>query len=133
MLETEVDTTMPCFSGAFTQYHTKSLNFIKIISSLFTHSASVCDFEGGSCGWYELTFGDGFDWVRGSSVEVPPDHHPPPLDHSTNSTEGKETNIYSVAMRPSTKRSHWNKYDELMSLCPGCVVRNNWQNYLQIK
>ncbi|KAF3836644.1 hypothetical protein F7725_029202 [Dissostichus mawsoni] len=26
---------------------------------------SVCDFEGGSCGWYELTLGDGFDWVRG--------------------------------------------------------------------
>ncbi|XP_069015480.1 MAM and LDL-receptor class A domain-containing protein 1 [Embiotoca jacksoni] len=51
---------------------------------------SECDFEDGSCGWYELTLGDGFDWVRGSSVEVPPDYygHPPPPDHSTNSTEG---------------------------------------------
>ncbi|KAG7464339.1 MAM and LDL-receptor class A domain-containing 1 [Solea senegalensis] len=51
---------------------------------------SVCDFEDGSCGWYELTLGDGFDWVRGSSVEVPSDYynHPPPLDHSTNSTKG---------------------------------------------
>uniref|UniRef100_A0A3Q3L091 MAM domain-containing protein n=1 Tax=Mastacembelus armatus TaxID=205130 RepID=A0A3Q3L091_9TELE len=46
--------------------------------------------EFGSCGWYELTPGDGFDWVRGSSMEVPPEYynHPPPLDHSTNSTEG---------------------------------------------
>ncbi|XP_040023689.2 MAM and LDL-receptor class A domain-containing protein 1 [Gasterosteus aculeatus] len=52
------------------------------------HCPSRCDFEGGSCGWYELTLGDGFDWVRGGSVEVPPDSHPPPLDHSTNSTEG---------------------------------------------
>lgn len=53
-------------------------------------SVSECDFEGGSCGWYELTLGDGFDWVRGSSMEVPPDYYgqPPPLDHSTNSTEG---------------------------------------------
>ncbi|KAM4605935.1 MAM and LDL-receptor class A domain-containing protein 1 [Polymixia lowei] len=51
---------------------------------------SRCDFEGGSCGWYEFTLGDGFDWVRGSSAEVPPDYqgHPPPLDHSANSTEG---------------------------------------------
>ncbi|KAL6097716.1 malrd1 [Pungitius sinensis] len=52
------------------------------------HCPSACDFEGGSCGWYELTLGDGFDWVRGGSVEVPSDSHPPPLDHSTNSTEG---------------------------------------------
>ncbi|XP_029935423.1 MAM and LDL-receptor class A domain-containing protein 1 [Myripristis murdjan] len=51
---------------------------------------SECDFEGGSCGWYEFTLGDGFDWVRGSSVEVRPDYQgrPPPLDHSTNSTKG---------------------------------------------
>ncbi|XP_061569314.1 MAM and LDL-receptor class A domain-containing protein 1 isoform X2 [Cololabis saira] len=49
-----------------------------------------CDFESGSCGWYELTLGDGFDWVRGSSKEVPPDYfaHPPLADHSTNSTKG---------------------------------------------
>uniref|UniRef100_A0A3Q3R9I1 MAM domain-containing protein n=1 Tax=Monopterus albus TaxID=43700 RepID=A0A3Q3R9I1_MONAL len=47
---------------------------------------SECNFESGSCGWYELTPGDGFDWVRGSSVEVPPEYYnrPPPLDHSTN-------------------------------------------------
>ncbi|XP_056155204.1 MAM and LDL-receptor class A domain-containing protein 1 [Lampris incognitus] len=52
---------------------------------------SHCDFERGSCGWYEFTLGDGFDWVRGSSVEVPPDYQglPPPLDHSTNTTEGQ--------------------------------------------
>lgn len=52
--------------------------------------SSKCDFEAGSCGWYELTLGDGFDWVRGSSLQVPPDYygHPPPLDHTTNSTEG---------------------------------------------
>ncbi|XP_014185803.1 MAM and LDL-receptor class A domain-containing protein 1 [Haplochromis burtoni] len=51
---------------------------------------SECDFKSDSCGWYELTLGDGFDWVRGSSMEVPPDYYgrPPPLDHSTNSTEG---------------------------------------------
>ncbi|XP_041670221.1 MAM and LDL-receptor class A domain-containing protein 1 [Cheilinus undulatus] len=52
--------------------------------------SSKCDFEDGSCGWYELTLGDGFDWVRGSSAEVPPDYYgrPPPLDHTSNSTEG---------------------------------------------
>ncbi|XP_060950156.1 MAM and LDL-receptor class A domain-containing protein 1 [Limanda limanda] len=51
---------------------------------------SECDFEDGPGGWYELTLGDGFDWVRGSSEEVPPEYHghPPPLDHSTNSTGG---------------------------------------------
>ncbi|XP_029005062.1 MAM and LDL-receptor class A domain-containing protein 1 isoform X2 [Betta splendens] len=51
---------------------------------------TACDFEAGSCGWYELTFGDGFDWVRGSPLEVPPDYRGqnPPLDHSTNSTDG---------------------------------------------
>lgn len=52
--------------------------------------ASKCDFEDGSCGWDELTLGDGFDWVRGSSPQVPPDYYerPPPLDHTTNSTTG---------------------------------------------
>ncbi|XP_028288906.1 MAM and LDL-receptor class A domain-containing protein 1 isoform X2 [Parambassis ranga] len=73
---------------------------------------SECDFEGGSCGWYELTLGDGFDWVRGSSVEVPPDYygHPPPLDHSTNSTEGH----FMFIMKNSS------------SLYPRAVLRGPW-------
>ncbi|CAF94587.1 unnamed protein product [Tetraodon nigroviridis] len=51
---------------------------------------TVCDFDDGSCGWFELTPGDGFDWVRGTSAEVPPHFYgyPPPLDHTTSSTEG---------------------------------------------
>ncbi|XP_068566038.1 MAM and LDL-receptor class A domain-containing protein 1 isoform X1 [Cebidichthys violaceus] len=71
---------------------------------------SECDFEGGSCGWYELTLGDGFDWVRGSSVEVPPDYHPPPLDHSTNSTEGH----FMFILKNSS------------SLYPTAVLRGPW-------
>lgn len=72
----------------------KLTNFIKKVSFTYCssiHPASKCDFEDGSCGWYELTLGDGFDWVRGTSAEVPPDYygHPPPLDHSNNSTQGK--------------------------------------------
>lgn len=60
---------------------------------LLCHSATECDFDGGSCGWYELTLGDGFDWVWGISAELPPHLYgdPPPLDHTTNSTEGKGT------------------------------------------
>nr|XP_054607469.1 MAM and LDL-receptor class A domain-containing protein 1 isoform X2 [Nothobranchius furzeri] len=51
---------------------------------------SECNFERGSCGWYEVTLGDGFDWIRGSSVDVPPDYYgqPPLPDHSTNTTQG---------------------------------------------
>ncbi|XP_039982288.1 MAM and LDL-receptor class A domain-containing protein 1 [Xiphias gladius] len=73
---------------------------------------SECDFESGSCGWYELTLGDGFDWVRGSSVEVPPDCHdlPPPLDHSTNSTEGH----FMFILKNSS------------SLYPRAVLRGPW-------
>uniref|UniRef100_A0A3Q3M1K5 MAM and LDL receptor class A domain containing 1 n=1 Tax=Labrus bergylta TaxID=56723 RepID=A0A3Q3M1K5_9LABR len=73
---------------------------------------SKCDFEGGSCGWYELTPGDGFDWVRGSSAEVPPDYYsrPPPLDHSDNSTEGH----FMFIMKNSS------------SLYPRAVLRGPW-------
>ncbi|XP_074478784.1 MAM and LDL-receptor class A domain-containing protein 1 isoform X2 [Sebastes fasciatus] len=71
---------------------------------------SQCDFEGGSCGWYELTLGDGFDWLRGSSVEVSPDYHPPPLDHSTNSTEGH----FMFIMKNSS------------SLFPRAILRGPW-------
>lgn len=73
---------------------------------------SECDFEGGSCGWYELTLGDGFDWVRGSSEEVPPHYygHPPPLDHTTNSTEG---HFMFILMNSS-------------SLYPNAVLRGPW-------
>ncbi|XP_031706231.1 MAM and LDL-receptor class A domain-containing protein 1 isoform X1 [Anarrhichthys ocellatus] len=71
---------------------------------------SECDFEEGSCGWYELTLGDGFDWVRGSSVEVPSDYHPPPLDHSTNSTEGH----FMFILKNSS------------SLYPRAVLRGPW-------
>lgn len=79
-------------------------------SPISLSSASECDFEGGSCGWYELTHGDGFDWVRGSSDEVPPHFygHPPPLDHTTNSTKGKETHDVcnrNVLLAPSGVRS----------------------------
>ncbi|XP_044033161.1 MAM and LDL-receptor class A domain-containing protein 1 isoform X1 [Siniperca chuatsi] len=73
---------------------------------------SECDFEGANCGWYELTLGDGFDWVRGSSMEVPPDYygHPPPLDHSTNSTEGH----FMFILKNSS------------SLYPRAVLRGPW-------
>ncbi|KAL1006836.1 hypothetical protein UPYG_G00077810 [Umbra pygmaea] len=70
---------------------------------------SFCDFEGDSCGWYEdeNAQGDGFDWVRGSAITVPPDHKGqiPPLDHSTNSSLGhfifvflKSSSIYQKAV-----------------------------------
>uniref|UniRef100_A0A8C9YZL1 MAM and LDL receptor class A domain containing 1 n=1 Tax=Sander lucioperca TaxID=283035 RepID=A0A8C9YZL1_SANLU len=72
--------------------------------------SSECDFDSGSCGWYELTLGDGFDWVRGSTVEVPPDYHPPPLDHSTNSTEGH----FMFILKNSS------------SLYPRAVLRGPW-------
>uniref|UniRef100_A0A4W6FJB9 MAM and LDL receptor class A domain containing 1 n=1 Tax=Lates calcarifer TaxID=8187 RepID=A0A4W6FJB9_LATCA len=83
-----------------------------IVSYLPTCSAAVCDFEGSSCGWYELTLGDGFDWVRGSSTEVPPDYygHPPPLDHSTNSTDGH----FMFVLKNSS------------SLYPRAVLRGPW-------
>ncbi|XP_053198796.1 LOW QUALITY PROTEIN: MAM and LDL-receptor class A domain-containing protein 1 [Scomber japonicus] len=73
---------------------------------------SECDFEDGSCGWYELTLGDGFDWVRGSSVEVPPEFygHPPPLDHSTNTTDGH----FMFILKNSS------------SLYPRAVLRGPW-------
>ncbi|XP_047424790.1 MAM and LDL-receptor class A domain-containing protein 1 isoform X2 [Mugil cephalus] len=73
---------------------------------------SECDFEAGACGWYELTLGDGFDWVRGSSAEVPPEYYgrPPPLDHSTNSTEGQFMFIFKNSS----------------SLYPTAVLRGPW-------
>ncbi|XP_051910036.1 MAM and LDL-receptor class A domain-containing protein 1 isoform X1 [Hippocampus zosterae] len=73
---------------------------------------SECDFEGGSCGWYELTLGDGFDWVRGSSSDVPPEYYgrPPPPDHSSNSTEGH----FMFILKNSS------------SLYPRAVLRGPW-------
>ncbi|XP_061122045.1 MAM and LDL-receptor class A domain-containing protein 1 isoform X2 [Syngnathus typhle] len=73
---------------------------------------SECDFEGGSCGWYELTLGDGFDWVRGSSADVPPEYYgrPPPPDHSSNSTEGH----FMFILKNSS------------SLYPRAVLRGPW-------
>ncbi|KAM8881350.1 MAM and LDL-receptor class A domain-containing protein 1 [Synchiropus picturatus] len=52
---------------------------------------SKCDFEGSSCGWEERFPGDGFDWTRGSSLDVPPEYYgrPPPLDHTANTTDGQ--------------------------------------------
>ncbi|XP_068438273.1 MAM and LDL-receptor class A domain-containing protein 1 [Clinocottus analis] len=71
---------------------------------------SECDFESGNCGWYELTLGDGFDWVRGCSEEIPPGYCAPPLDHSTNSTEGH----YMYILKNSS------------SLYPSAILRGPW-------
>ncbi|XP_077592649.1 MAM and LDL-receptor class A domain-containing protein 1 [Stigmatopora nigra] len=73
---------------------------------------SECDFEDGSCGWYELTPGDGFDWVRGSSADVPPEYYgrPAPPDHSSNSTEG---HFMFILMNSS-------------SLYPRAILRGPW-------
>ena len=62
----------------------------KLFLAPSSHSATECDFESDSCGWYEFTHGDGFDWVRGSSADITPDYfdHPALPDHSTNSTKG---------------------------------------------
>ncbi|CAB1349506.1 unnamed protein product, partial [Coregonus sp. 'balchen'] len=63
---------------------------------------SFCDFESNSCGWHEYGFvqGDGFDWVRGSAMTVPLDHQGqiPPLDHSTNSSQGNRWNRVTVQL-----------------------------------
>ncbi|XP_074549659.1 MAM and LDL-receptor class A domain-containing protein 1 isoform X2 [Halichoeres trimaculatus] len=74
--------------------------------------SSKCDFEDGSCGWYEFSLGDGFDWVRGTSAEVPPDYYgrPPPLDHTNNSTDGH----FMFIMKNSS------------SLYPRAVLRGPW-------
>ncbi|KAM4543911.1 MAM and LDL-receptor class A domain-containing protein 1 [Fundulus diaphanus] len=73
---------------------------------------SECDFEDGSCGWYELTPGDGFDWIRGSSEKIPPDYydHPPLPDHTTNNTKGH----FMFILRNSS------------SLYPNAVLRGPW-------
>ncbi len=56
-------------------------------------SAAQCDFESGSCGWYELVQDDGFEWVRGSANGVAVDYpdQTPPQDHSTNTSAGEYT------------------------------------------
>ncbi|XP_038153930.1 MAM and LDL-receptor class A domain-containing protein 1 isoform X2 [Cyprinodon tularosa] len=73
---------------------------------------SECNFENGLCGWYELTPGDGFDWIRGSSDNVPPDYydHPPLLDHTTNDTNGH----FMFVLKNSS------------SLYPKAVLRGPW-------
>ncbi|KAM9332638.1 MAM and LDL-receptor class A domain-containing protein 1 [Pholidichthys leucotaenia] len=73
---------------------------------------SKCDFEDSSCGWYEVTHGDRFDWVRGSSADVPPHYYglPPPLDHTTNSTEGH----FMFILKNSS------------SIAPQAVLRGPW-------
>ncbi|MEQ2269638.1 hypothetical protein XENORESO_007235, partial [Xenotaenia resolanae] len=73
---------------------------------------SECDFEDSSCGWYELTPGDGFDWIRGSSENVPPDYydHPPLPDHTTNNTKGH----FMFILKNSS------------SLYPNAVLRGPW-------
>ncbi|XP_075308407.1 MAM and LDL-receptor class A domain-containing protein 1 [Odontesthes bonariensis] len=74
--------------------------------------STECDFESDSCGWYEFPHGDGFDWVRGSSAEIPPDYfdHPALPDHSTNSTEGH----FMFILKNSS------------SLYPKAVLRGPW-------
>ncbi|XP_056375212.1 MAM and LDL-receptor class A domain-containing protein 1 isoform X3 [Hyla sarda] len=49
-----------------------------------------CDFESDDCGWHEVRYFDFFDWVRHSRSSLPETFlsQAPPLDHTTNSTEG---------------------------------------------
>ncbi|KAK7881754.1 hypothetical protein WMY93_030163 [Mugilogobius chulae] len=85
---------------------------VRTFMKLRANYSALCDFEGGPCGWYELTPGDGFDWVRGSSPQVPPDYYgrPPPLDHTTNSTSGN----FMFILKNSS------------SLHPRAVLRGPW-------
>ncbi|XP_075067573.1 MAM and LDL-receptor class A domain-containing protein 1 [Mixophyes fleayi] len=79
-----------------------------------SHSAAKCDFESGSCGWYERHYTDSFDWLRMSQSHPLPEYRSqaPPHDHTTNSTEGhfmfirkKDTNFTQIAELKSPRFS----------------------------
>ena len=58
------------------------------------HCQSTCNFESDTCGWQNTKIGDRMDWVRHQGL-TPSNGTGPPTDHTTNSSRGRLTVIYS--------------------------------------
>lgn len=50
-----------------------------------------CDFEANSCGWFEASGGDHFDWVWSSQSDLPAEleQQAPTRDHTHGTAQGK--------------------------------------------
>ncbi|XP_072010896.1 MAM and LDL-receptor class A domain-containing protein 1 [Engystomops pustulosus] len=88
-----------------------------------------CDFESDDCGWRESRHFDFFDWVRQSRSSLAPEYlsQAPPLDHTTNSTQGhfmfiqrKDSNFTQIAQLRSPRFSQAGQ---------GCSVTFWYYNY----
>lgn len=58
----------------------------------FCSSVTNCDFEENSCGWFEASKGDLFDWEWGSRSDLPAgsEQQAPPGDHTHSTTQGRK-------------------------------------------
>uniref|UniRef100_A0A8C4RQK6 MAM and LDL receptor class A domain containing 1 n=1 Tax=Erpetoichthys calabaricus TaxID=27687 RepID=A0A8C4RQK6_ERPCA len=94
-------------------------------------SAAACDFEGGSCGWYENAPGDGFDWIWGSRVALQPDYQDqaPPQDHSTDTSKGHS--MFVVKTTKSLSQKAELRSPKFRQSASGCTLSFWHYNYGQ--
>ncbi|KAG2458289.1 MALR1 protein, partial [Polypterus senegalus] len=92
---------------------------------------AACDFEGGSCGWYENAPGDGFDWIRGSRVAIQPDYQDqaPPQDHSTDTSKGHS--MFVVKTTKSLSQKAELRSPKFRQSASGCTLSFWHYNYGQ--
>ncbi|XP_028660243.2 MAM and LDL-receptor class A domain-containing protein 1 isoform X1 [Erpetoichthys calabaricus] len=93
--------------------------------------AAACDFEGGSCGWYENAPGDGFDWIWGSRVALQPDYQDqaPPQDHSTDTSKGHS--MFVVKTTKSLSQKAELRSPKFRQSASGCTLSFWHYNYGQ--
>ncbi|XP_043546352.1 MAM and LDL-receptor class A domain-containing protein 1 isoform X2 [Chiloscyllium plagiosum] len=103
-----------------------------MLPTAFTeHKDSVCTFEENSCGWFENLSNDNFDWIRSSSIALPPNikNQAPAQDHTTHTADGhfmfilnNESNLFQIAELKSP---------QLSQSGTGCTMHFWYYNYGQ--
>ncbi|XP_052012808.1 MAM and LDL-receptor class A domain-containing protein 1 [Apodemus sylvaticus] len=70
--------------------HECEISYKSLRSSSILDKVADCDFEANSCGWFEASGGDHFDWVWSSQSDLSPDleEQAPPRDHTHGTAQG---------------------------------------------
>uniref|UniRef100_A0A8C6QSZ3 MAM and LDL receptor class A domain containing 1 n=2 Tax=Nannospalax galili TaxID=1026970 RepID=A0A8C6QSZ3_NANGA len=88
-----------------------------------------CDFEVNSCGWFEASGGDHFDWVWSSRSDLPADfeQQAPPGDHTHGTAQGH----FMFILKKSSSLSQIGKLQSptFSQTGPGCTLSFWFYNY----
>ncbi|GAB1285988.1 MAM and LDL-receptor class A domain-containing protein 1 [Apodemus speciosus] len=108
--------------------HECEISYKSLRSTSIQNKVADCDFEANSCGWFEASGGDHFDWVWSSQSNLSADlKQAPPRDHTHGTAQGH----FMFILKNSNSFSQTAKLQSptFSQTGPGCTLSFWFYNY----